>query len=156
MTDIINDTYWDYKNISNILELYKFEMTIVGAEALRIKNCREVDIGNLENKDYKNFGEIMNALDLYHYHYIISYFEDKYRTFIWCKLKDLYRVADDNKNKSDDEKNRLGIFKMILDECPQFVKDVEEGFWTFPTEKEDEEIENINEDKEVDVDEVEH
>lgn len=74
----MNKMYWDYKNISELLELYEFEIIVNDDLTLSLIDLQGGNLGNIESEKFNNFDDIIERLEIYHYDYIVRSLEEEY------------------------------------------------------------------------------
>lgn len=100
----MNKNYWDYKNITELLGLYEFEIIVNDDFTLSLKDLQGGNLGNIESEKFNNFDDIIDRLDNYHYDYIVRALEEEYNISEsdYNDWEHMYRYLKSNNKKSWD------------------------------------------------------
>lgn len=96
----MNKDYFDYKNISQLLDLYEFDIIVNDDLTLSVEDRQHGNLGNIESEKFETFDDIIDRMDSYHYDYIVralediydineSYFNDWKEMYNWLKENEL-------------------------------------------------------------------
>lgn len=104
----MNKKYWDYKNITELLNLYEFEIVVNNDLSLSLVDLQGGNLGNIESESFKDFDEIIERLDIYHYDYIVRALEEEFNISEndFNDWKDMYNHL---KNKTSWDIDILGL-----------------------------------------------
>ena len=74
----MNKTYWDYKNISELLDVYEFDIIVNDDLTLSVYDRQGGNLGDIESEKFNTFDDIIERMDAYHYDYIVRALEEIY------------------------------------------------------------------------------
>ena len=74
----MNKDYFDYKNISQLLDLYEFDIIVNDDLTLSVHDRQGGNLGGIESEKFNTFDDIIERMDAYHYDYIVRALEEIY------------------------------------------------------------------------------
>lgn len=74
----MNKDYWDYKNISELLDLYEFQLIVNDDLTLSLIDLQGANLGGIESETFRTFDEVSHRLEIYHYDYIVRALEETF------------------------------------------------------------------------------
>lgn len=99
-----NKDYWDYKNILELLNIYGFELIVNDDFTLSLKDLEGANLGDIESDTFKDFDDVIDRLEIYHYDYIVRDLEEQFdiKEENFDNWKEIYRyLKKENKNSYD-------------------------------------------------------
>ena len=103
----MNKSYWDYKNISQLLELYEFDIILNDDLTLSVRDLQGANLGDIESEKFKTFDEIIDRMEAYHYDYIVRSLEEIYdiNEMYFDDWKDMYKWLKENEMDTNYNRN---------------------------------------------------
>lgn len=97
----MNKTYWDYKNISELLDVYKFDIIVNDDLTLSVHDRQGGNLGNIESEKFNTFDDIIERMNVYHYYYIVRALEEIYNISEsdfdnWHEMYNYLKLQDDH------------------------------------------------------------
>ena len=97
----MNKTYWDYKNISELLDVYKFDIIVNDDLTLSVYDRQGGNLGDIESEKFNTFDDIIERMDVYHYCYIVRALEEIYNISEsdfdnWHEMYNYLKLQDDH------------------------------------------------------------
>ena len=74
----MNKDYWDYKNISELLDVYEFKLIVNDDLTLSLIDLQGANLGRIESETFKTFDDVIHRLEIYHYDYIVKDIEETF------------------------------------------------------------------------------
>ena len=72
----MNKDYFDYKNISELLDVYELDIIVNDDLTLSVYDRQGGNLGDIESEKFNTFDDIIERMDIYHNDYIVRALEE--------------------------------------------------------------------------------